>query len=283
MKPSDKNPVITTVNQHRIGLFPPVKQLSKNVKGKSVVVTNSHGSCTLPECRITQVHAGIMEALFASGRQVNRTDDGQIGVLVSFPDVLRTLGLSPRNGKWLMDHLMDLKEQLVDARINGLRVVSNIVRKIKESERSIELPGNATDAKLYWVIFEAEFSRFYLSDLGIDWRDHLPTITQMSGPSQAVARYCLSHTSVKGEVIADVLTSLGQKWEGTHALKLKQKAIRQVTDDADLFGELGVQIESGRKLEDKKVRYEKAEQDAIDLKTKNALSVRTYTNGMLFK
>lgn len=117
--------------------------------------------------------------------------------------------------------------------------------------------GSAPPGKLYWVIFEPEFwAFFYQNEVGVDWRDHLPIIHKMSGPSQAVARYCLTHNSVNGERIANILEMLGQKWAGVNRKKLRQQSVRAVTQDAELFGDIGIVVDvAGPKIDDKKVHY----------------------------
>lgn len=292
MTNSTKQIPITTVHQHRIGLFPPVKQLQATTKGKDLIIENSHGYCKLEECKVTQIHAGIIEAMLAShvdirkikplDKDAEEDECGQICVLISLPSVLRALGLSPRNTKWLMEHIKTLKSQSFDAEISGYKMSGYVISDINESKNVIETPGFINDGKLYWIHFGVGFSRFFLRDIGVDWRDLLPTITRMSGPSQAVARYCLSHREVNGEKIVDILSSLGQKWSGENAAKMMQKAVRQVTDDVDLFGDIGVQIELCKKVEDRKVRYKKDSFDAKERATKRKISVRAYEAGVLF-
>jgi hypothetical protein len=195
--------------------------------------------------------------------------------------VLRVLGLHPKNSVWLNSHFKDLELQVVEATIKGRSVRSKIIRKIKESEDVVVMPGSAAPGKLHWVIFESEFWKFfYQNEVGVDWREHLPTIHQMSGPSQAVARYCLTQNTVNGERIANILEMLGQQWEGVNREKLRQQSVRAVTQDAELFGNIGIVVDvAGPRVDDKKVRYCKR---TVDLDS-GKVPVRMLPAGSLFQ
>ena len=264
---SQVSQMVTTVSQHRIGLFQPVKQLQKT--GRDIVVENKHGTCVLKNCRLTQIHAGIMEALFASARRADIKEDGQIWLQVSLPDVLRAMDMSTRNHTWLQERLEDMRIQRVQATFKEHVIASpgseGMIRKVFiDGKESIPAKGSATPGALYWVCFESSFSKFYLHDLRVDWRIHLPTLRKMSGPAQALARYCLTHSEVNGPSIVSILERLGQKWEGKNRATRMAETVKTVTDDSELFERLGIEIECGPKVADKKIWYSKA---ATELKT----------------
>jgi len=162
------------------------------------------------------------------------------------------MGLTTRNGTWLREKIEEMENQLVETITPKFKISSKVVRKVKASRDVIEHDGPMREGKTWWIIFESEFSRFYLEDMGVDWGNFLPLLTSLPGSASSVARYCLSHNYVAGEKIKDILLSLGQPspvgLEGddkTRCIDSLKKAVREVYLHASELAQMGIRVEGG--------------------------------------
>ena len=211
---SSENSLTMTVNQCRGGPFLPVSQVPKGFKGRTFNFSNQWGKCMVRDCFLTQTHQNILDAIFKNSKLTKVAPDGQILVMFSPYEILSDIEHKHKtNHKWLDDRLEDLRKTRVDIEINGAPVTGGIVRKHAKSrmdnEEAQQRGGIAKNAKYWGVVFESEYSRFFLHDVKLHYQALLPEIFRLKhGVTQAVVRFCLSHDQVN-MALDDVLLAIG--------------------------------------------------------------------------
>ena len=211
---SSENSLTMTVNQCRGGPFLPVSQVPKGFKGRTFNFSNQWGKCMVRDCLLTQTHQNILDAIFKNSKLTKVAPDGQILVVFSPYEILSDIEHKHKtNYKWLDDKLEDLRKTRVDIEVNGVPVTGGIVRKHAKSrmdnEEAQRRGGIAKNAKYWGVIFESEYSRFFLHDVKLHYQALLPEIFRLKhGVTQALVRFCLSHDRVN-MAMDDVLLALG--------------------------------------------------------------------------
>lgn len=232
---------ITTVTQHRLGVFRPVKQLQG--EPEDVLVENSWGRCRLPACVLTQVHACVIESIFISALKMNVAQDGAIAILIVIPSVLRNMGKTTRNHTWLNSKMAQLQNQIVEIETKYVKISSRVVRKIFEYKNM-----EHEDGRVLAIVFESEFSRFLLSDQGIFYPPLLlKIIANLPGPAQAIVRFCWSHAGgVRGETIQAILRDhLKHTWANTRD---ENKCVKNIIAAAKEIQKTGVTIDASHRV-----------------------------------
>jgi len=213
-KESSEKKLTTTVNQCRGGPFLPVSQVPSGFKGRTFNFSNQWGMCVVRDCFLTQTHQDIIDAIFANSKLIRTAPDGQILVVFSPYAILAAIGHKHKTHyKWLDDRLEDLRKTRVDMEINGLRITGGIVRKhaksLLDNEDAQRRGGIAKDAKFWYVLFESEYSRFFLHDVKLHYEALLTEIFRLkNGVTKALVRFCLSHDQVN-MALDDVLLAIG--------------------------------------------------------------------------
>lgn len=231
-----KNPV-STVTQHRLGIFRPVKQIQGHPE--DILVENSWGKCKLPLCVLTQVHACIIESIFISAIKINVPSDGSIAVLFTVPDALRNMGKATRNHTWFNLKIEELKFQIIEMENKNMKIRGRIVRKFFEYKNEIN-----QDAKVWAIVFGMEFSRFFRSDFGMVYPSYLlKVIASLPGPAQAIVRFCWSHAGgVRGETIQAILRGhLKYEWNN---IRDENKCLKKIFSVSNELKKTGVIVDS---------------------------------------
>ena len=203
-----------TVNQCRGGPFLPVSQVPSGFKGHTFNFSNQWGNCILRDCFLTQTHQNIIDAIFDKSKLTKVAADGQILVVFSPYDILSAIGHKHKNNHgWLAKRLDELRKVDVDTEINGMRITGGILRKraksLLDNEDAQRRGGIATDVKFWYALFESEYSRFFLHDVKVHYRELLTEIFGLKhGVTQALVRFCLSHDRVN-MTLDDVLLAIG--------------------------------------------------------------------------
>ena len=197
-----ENPLApTTVSQCRRGPFLPLSQVPKGFKGRDFAFDNQWGKCTVRKCALTQTHQNIIDLIRTNAILTKTAPDGQVLVVFSPYVVLRALEDKGTNHSWLNKKIEELETVRIDTEVKGWKITSGIVRKharsLIDNEAAQNRGGIAKDAKYWYVIFESEYSRFFLNDIGLHYEALLSEIIRLKhGVTQAVVRFCLSHDLV---------------------------------------------------------------------------------------
>ena len=199
---SSENPLTTTVNQCRGGPFLPVSRVPKGFKGRDFNFSNQWGKCIVRECFLTQTHQNILDVIFDKSKLVKVAPDGQIAVVFSPYEILSALKHKYKtNYKWLNDRLDDLRKTRIEIEVNGVSITGGVVRKhaksLLDNADAQRRRGFAENAKYWGVIFESEYSRFFIHDVKLHYQALLSELFRLKhGVTQAVVRFCLSHDQV---------------------------------------------------------------------------------------
>ncbi len=204
----------TTVHQCRGGPFLPVSQVPNGFKGRDFRFSNQWGTCVVRDSFLTQTHYNIIDAIFDNSKLTKSAPDGQILVAFSPYEVLAAIGHKHKtHHNWLDERLEDLRKVRVNIEINGLKITGGIVRKhaksLLDNEDAQRRGGFAETAKYWYVVFESEYSRFFLHDVKVHYQALLTEIFRLKhGVTQALVRFCLSHDQVN-MALDDVLLAIG--------------------------------------------------------------------------
>lgn len=256
----EKGRSITSVSQHRLGIFRPVKQLQGELI--DVSVENSWGKCTLPRCQLTQVHACLIEAMFITTLRAHVADDNSVALLVTIPSVLRAMGKSTRNHTWFYSKIDELINQKIHAEFNNVTISSHVFRQ-RFDYKNLEFE----EGKVIAIVFESEYAKFFLQDTGVFYPPYLlSVIANLPGPAQAIVRFCWTHArGVQGESIQSILNGhLQYFWSN---VRDENKCIKKILDSAVEIQKTGVTIDAaGRVWFDKKhgIGYLKPSKDIIN-------------------
>jgi len=205
----------TTVHQCRGGPFLPVSQVPNGFKGRDFRFSNQWGTCVVRDSFLTQTHYNIIDAIFDNSKLTRTALDGQVLVVFSPYDILCAIGHKQKNNHaWLDEKMENFRKVKVDTELNGLVITGGIVRKhakksLVDNKEAQRRGGIAENAKYWYVIFEAEYSRFFLYDVKVHYQALLLEIFRLKhGVTQAVVRFCLSHDQVN-MALDDVLLAIG--------------------------------------------------------------------------
>jgi len=285
---SDKR-LSMTVNQCRRGPFLPVSRVPLGFKGHIFNFSNQWGKCIVRNCSLTQTHQNIIDAIFDKSKLTKIAPDGQILLVFSPYDILSAIGHHHKNNhSWLEEKLEDLRNAKVDTEINGMRLRSGILRKhaksLLDNEDAQRKGGIAADVKYWYILFESEYSLFFLHDMKVHYRELLAEIFRLKhGVTQALVRFCLSHDRVN-MALDDVLLALGafdyledEPEPGLITIVTPVRTQRQIRknirDEAGALGrDFGIELrkmEDGREgvfyLKHPKVRFESPDKIAVSM------------------
>ena len=271
---SPKPLATTTVHQCRGGPFLPVGQVPSGFKGRDFIFENQWGRCTIRKCALTQTHQDIIDIIRKNAILTKTHPDGQVLVVFSPYTILKALGNKGTNHSWLNKKIEELETVRINTEVRSWKITSGIVRKhaksLLDNERAQQRGGIAKDAKYWYVIFEAEYSKFFLFDVKLHYQELLPRIIGLKkAVTKALVRFCLSHDQIN-MALADILISIGAI-DGNTPARTRRRIIKQVRDDAKtLERDFGITI---RKMEDGRegvfykkhpgVRFESPENIAI--------------------
>lgn len=203
----------TTVHQCRGGPFLPVGQVHASVKNRTFTFENQWGRCTIRDCKLTQTHQDIIDTIRANAVLTKTAPDGQVLMAFCPYTVLKGLGDNGTNHSWLIEKLEDLRKIRIDTEVNGMKIAGGIVRKhaksLLDNEAAQKRGGIAKEVKYWYVIFEAEYSKFFLFDMGINYLSLLPELIALKdGVCKALVRFCLSHNEVN-MALDELLLAIG--------------------------------------------------------------------------
>lgn len=196
---------------------------------------------------ITQIHRGILDAIFAHAIDSKVLNTGAIEILFD-PFVITKVTHSSRDYQWLAGRdnsiFRDMQVAIVEiVEKNGNRHVGGIISEWRESKRHASMPGGVLtgDRALLAVTISAAWMRLYNSTLTVDYRDLIPAISSLkSGVLQALVRFCLTHRNMNMQ-LDDILGYIGAVDETTQERTI-QRVIKAVCE-ADL-SKFGIQVKN---------------------------------------
>lgn len=232
---------ITTVHQARLQLY----QATKKPKAITERFETPWGSVKVTG-KIGQVHAGLMESIFACAEKTRTLDDGRVQLLVD-PYRVRKSTYGGEQGShervWAMLH--DLMGVVVefDVPSRKLRALGHILESVVESPTTKANPLTGEERPMWRVTVAEAFVKIMGEDLPLRY-DPIPIAKLTTGIAQAIARHVATHKHMPngGWEIDGLIQSAGG---GKNGKQLRNQRADLKADQQGLEG-LGLYIEQGR-------------------------------------
>lgn len=234
---------VSTVHQARLQMY----QATKKPRMITETFTTQWGTVKVTG-KIGQVHAGLMEALFACAEKTREFDSGRIQLLVD-PYKVRTMTYGGDQGShervWAMLH--DLMGVVIEFEVprRNLRALGHVLDSVEESPFMAPKPNPLTGKpRPMWRVTVADaFVKIMGKDLPLHY-DPKPIAQLTTGIAQAVARHVATHKTVPngGWHIDGLIQAAG----GGKTAKQLQNQRADLKNDQDGLKALGLTVEDGR-------------------------------------
>ena len=241
---------ITTVTQCRVPIFWPMSKPPRSESVDDLVIENKWGRAIIKRCKLTQVHRNLLDLIFAHHHGIYFDEDGSVWLLIDLYEIQKMFQIEETNHSWLVEKLDDLTEALFVTETKHWVITSGIIHKHAYSKTDADHPFNKFgDNKLYYVVFESEFMRFFKLDTNLYYEALLDKIIALKyGSSQALARFCLSHRQVNMK-LESILTKIGV-FRSEMTKQQRNNVRKQVLHEAEkLKNDFGIEI---KPMKDKK-------------------------------
>lgn len=148
--------------------------------------------------KLTQIHRGIIDAIFAFAIDSRQLSTGALELLVDPYKITKATG-SDRHRFWIIGKLRDMQQASVTIEAKGLLHGGAIVAEWREANRKVPLPGGVLNGErpLLAVTITAVWMRIYNWSVAVRYRNLMPAIEALhSGAGRALARFCITHNQV---------------------------------------------------------------------------------------
>ena len=201
---------ITTVTQCRVPIFWPTNKPPRSKKAGDFIIKNQWGQAVIKNCKLTQVHRNLLDVIFTYHHGLCHNKDGCVSFLIDLYEIQNLLQVEATNHSWVFRKLEELRKTAFITETKKWVITGGIVRKHKYSEIDAgHTPDKFGPNKLYYVMFEAEFMKFFNLDMHMTYFPMVEKIINLKHPvSQALVRFCLSHTRLNMD-LETILTNLG--------------------------------------------------------------------------
>jgi len=195
------NRSITTTDEVRTSIYAPVSKVSANSALYKNFVNNGRRreiECNFSDISgieisgelLTQTHKDIVDAILATNDKILVNNEGDFVAHISMYKVLKYISNSTNNYKWLDDKISEIKRSVITLKPkNGNkkdRIEFNIFDTLYYDD----------DKKMYGVILNKRFVKWFIGTLTMDYRKHLKDIAVLSGKGngfiKAVIRFFIS-------------------------------------------------------------------------------------------
>jgi hypothetical protein len=246
---------ITTVNELRTGIFAPIDKISANSKtykdfiknNRKRTITTSWGKTIIKGNILTQTHRDLLDCILANYKEIKKLKSGGIAVYFSTTDILKSYsGKKNTNTKWLKDKLDEIQN-------SSIEFVSN-ESKDYYSFNILEAHAYSSKHNSFGLIITASYKNFFEEQLTINYKKDLPKLLKIkSALLKAVIRFFWTHSVSSTMNIISLLETIGFPLE---SIRMKQKAIKEIKDNADILKEYGIIFEPKLKLIYRKSSFE---------------------------
>jgi len=232
---------VSTVHQARLQMY----QATKKPRTVTQKTETPWGTVKVTG-KIGQVHAGLMEALFACAEKTREFENGSIQLLVD-PYKVRTTTYGGDQGshQGVWDMLHDLMGVVIEFEVPGrkLKALGHILESVDESPMTRINPLTGKDRPMWRVTVAESFVKIMGKDLPLHY-DPKPIAKLTTGIAQAVARHVATHkTAPNGGWHLDGLIQAAGGGKTTRQLQTQRADLKA---DQDGLKVLGLTIEDGR-------------------------------------
>ncbi len=213
-----------------------IKEFEKN--GKKLSFENSHIKVEITMHLLTQIHANILDVMMT---KFHPTIDGNGDLYVecTLYELQKHLGLKWKNNSVLIKRFID---QMIESTVwlyiktHKVSYGFHIVESIKKDEKSGK----------FRIVFNKDFINSYFKDTLINYKALVDDILSFKYSSnQAVARFLISQKHIN-IWLENLLKAIGIDTSNISRVE-KNKVIRNIFKEKELFEKLGITITSNKK------------------------------------
>jgi len=271
----------STVSQHR-GMFLPYKKI-ENTKfykefvkqGRKFSFENSYIKVEIARHPLTQIHANILDVMMTKlGPKID--ENGNLYVETTLYELQKHLGLKKKNDTEFINKFI---KQMIEATIQIYRKKPKVSYGLFHIIESIKRDDNSGKLR---IVFNKDFINSYFKDTLLNYRVLVDDILCFKyAPNQSIARFLLSQKRLK--IGIDTLFQTIGIDVSLISRRERNKLIKNIFKEKDLFEKLGITITSGKQGKTllKYVKHEKVyfndKLNALKSKTE-----RARTNSRLF-
>ena len=234
---------ITTTTQCRIPIFWPMNKPPRSELVDDLVVKNEWGQATIKKCKLTQIHRNLLDLIFSYHHGIYFYEDGCVGFLIDLYKIQKLFQIEETNHSWLFEKFEDLRKALFITETKDWVINSGIIRKHLYSKEDAEHTANRFgNNKLYYVVFESEFMRFFKLDTNLHYITLISKIINLKhGASQALVRFCLSHRRLNMR-LTNILNKIGV-FRPEMTKQQKSNVKKQVLEETEAMkSDFGIEI-----------------------------------------
>ena len=234
----------STVSQHR-GMFLPYKKI-ENTKfykefvkqGRKFSFENSYIKVEIARHPLTQIHANILDVMMTKlGPKID--ENGNLYVETTLYELQKHLGLKKKNDTEFINKFI---KQMIEATIQIYRKKPKVSYGLFHIIESIKRDDNSGKLR---IVFNKDFINSYFKDTLLNYRVLVDDILCFKyAPNQSIARFLLSQKRLK--IGIDTLFQTIGIDVSLISRRERNKLIKNIFKEKDLFEKLGITITSGK-------------------------------------
>ena len=246
---------LTTASELRTGIFAPIDKISANSKTYKDFIANnrkrtietSWGKTIVKGNILTQTHRDLMDCIIAGAKEIKELEGGGIAVYFSTTDILKSYsGKTNTNTKWLKDKLDEIQNSSIEFKQSNTDDYYSF--------SIIDSHAFSTNHNSFGLVLTPAYRKFFEEQLTINYKKELPKLLKVkSALLKAVIRFFWTHSVSSNMEIINLLQTIGFPLE---SIRMKQKAIKEIKDNAELLLDYGIVFEPKSKLIYRKGSFE---------------------------
>jgi hypothetical protein len=264
-----------TVDELRTGFYAPIDKINKNSvmykewekNKRTIIYHNSWGKAKIMNIILTQKHKDVLDCIILNAESINQLGGGRIEVLYNRSKVLKSLGHTKTNNHtWLDEKLRDIRQVEIEFEYKGEKRAFSILEE-RDSSESKDLGR---------IVFTSRYMKFFDDTTLINYKDEMSKLLSLdSGLLKAIVRFFWTHNNITMTIVGDnnkkgILETINYPISSD---RQRQRAVKEIKDNAELLKEYGIIYEEDKK---NKIKYLKKSYDnsITFYSAKNKLSIK---------
>ena len=238
---------ITTANELRTGIFAPIDKISANSTTYKEFISNnrkrtiqtSWGKTIIKGNILTQTHRDLLDCIITGAKEIKELEGGGIAVYFSTTDILKSYsGKSNTNTKWLKDKLDEIQNSSIEFKQNSTDDYYSF--------SIIDSHAYSNKHSSFGLVLTPAYRKFFEEQLTVNYKNELPRLLQIkSALLRSIIRFFWTHAKGSNMDIENLLKTVGFPIE---SVRMRQKAVKEIKDNAELLAEYGIIFEPKSKL-----------------------------------
>lgn len=247
---------VATVSELRTGIFAPIDKISANSKTYKDFLANqrkryietSWGKTVVKGNILTQTHRDLLDCILAGSKETKELEGGGVAVYFSTTDILKSYSGNKKNTntKWLKDKLDEIQNSSIEFKRSD--------NDDYYSFSIIDSHSYSTKHGSFGIVISPAYRKFFEEQLSINYKNELPKLLKIkSALLKAIVRFFWTHSTQSNMEIEQLLKTIGFPLE---SIRMKQKAVKDIKDNAELLLDYGIVFEPKSKLIYRKSSFE---------------------------